>query len=47
VTRVSKRKGYYTVEGVLGGGHDAAETPFTCTVRNGRIYTMRIGFDEA
>ena len=47
VTRVSKRNGYYTVEGVLGGDGGAAATHFTCTVRNGRIYTMRVGFDEA
>jgi hypothetical protein len=46
VTHVSKRKGYFTVEGLIDA--DAGDpTSFTCTVRNGRIYSMRLSSDEA
>jgi hypothetical protein len=45
VTHVSKRKGYYTVEGLLDA--DSIDpTSFSCTVRNGRIYSMRLDRDE-
>ncbi|TFI57914.1 hypothetical protein E2493_12005 [Sphingomonas parva] len=42
ITHVSKRKGYYTVEGLLDG-EESGTTAFTCTVRNGRIYSLRLG----
>ena len=41
VTRVDKKKGYYTVEGLLEG-ETGGTTPFTCTVRNGRIYSFSL-----
>jgi hypothetical protein len=46
ITHVSKRKGYYTVEGLLDG-EGGAGTSFTCTVRNGRIYSLRVLPGEA
>ena len=42
ITHVSKRRGYYTVEGLLEA-EPGATTVFTCTVRNGRIYSLRLG----
>lgn len=43
ILHVGKRKGYYTVEGVLDGpGGD-----FTCTVRRGTIYNFEARSDEA
>ena len=41
ILSVSKRKGYYTVEGIVerAGGSES----FLCTVRNGRIYSFRSG----
>lgn len=47
ITHVEKNKGYYTVEGLLGADGAGAPTSFTCTVRNGRIYSMRLSTDEA
>ena len=43
ILNVSKRKGYYTVEGLLDGDGDGlgAQTSFTCTVRGGSIYSFR------
>jgi hypothetical protein len=37
---VSKRKGYYTVEGAVEGEY-GSETRFTCTVRRGVVYSFR------
>lgn len=37
---VSKRKGYYTVEGAVEGEY-GADTRFTCTVRRGVLYSFR------
>ena len=47
ILHVEKRKGYYTVEGLLGADGAGAPTSFTCTVRNGRIYSMRLSTNEA
>jgi len=53
---VSKKKGYYTVEGMIDraegpddGAYDAAagQAGFVCTVRNGRIYHFRMSGTEA
>ena len=53
---VTKRKGYYTVKGVVGllpAAADAAapahgdRIDFTCTIRNGSIYSFRSGVDGA
>ena len=41
ILRVHKRKGYYTVEGILE--RDQGGQSFLCTVRNGRIYSFRSG----
>lgn len=41
ILRVDKRKGYYTVEGILE--RDQGGLSFLCTVRNGRIYSFRSG----
>lgn len=43
VLGVRKRRGYYTVEGLLEEGlaGPGAETFFTCTVRRGTIYSFR------
>jgi hypothetical protein len=37
---VSKRKGYYTVEGAVDGDV-GQETRFTCTIRRGVLYSFR------
>jgi len=37
---VSRRKGYYTVEGAVDGEY-GPETRFTCTVRRGVLYSFR------
>ncbi len=37
---VSKRNGYYTVEGAVEGEY-GPETRFTCTVRRGVLYSFR------
>jgi hypothetical protein len=41
ILRVQKRKGYYTVEGILE--RENGGLSFLCTVRNGRIYSFRSG----
>lgn len=41
ILSVSKRKGYYTVEGIVE--RDGGSESFLCTVRNGRIYSFRSG----
>ncbi len=41
IFNVSKRKGYYTVEGALG------DDDFTCTVRRGAVYSFRTSAAEA
>jgi hypothetical protein len=43
ILHVSRRKGYYTVEGEL----DGRGSGFTCTVRRGAIYEFRTGEGEA
>ena len=47
IVAVSKRKGYYTVEGLVGGDQGAAGSSFLCTVRNGRIYSFQTDFAQA
>jgi hypothetical protein len=37
---ISKRKGYYTVEGAVDAGY-GPPAPFTCTVRRGVLYSFR------
>ena len=44
IVAVSKRKGYYTVEGLVGGEESSAGSSFLCTVRNGRIYSFQTDF---
>jgi hypothetical protein len=41
IVSVNKRKGYYTVEGIVE--RDGGSESFLCTVRNGRIYSFRSG----
>ena len=41
VTNVSKRKGYYTVQGLLDDNGRPGDA-FTCTVRGGSIYSFRV-----
>ena len=43
ILNVGKRRGYYTVEGLLDGDGDGLghQTSFTCTVRGGSIYSFR------
>jgi predicted secreted Zn-dependent protease len=47
IGRVSKSKGYYTVEGQIEQGDGGARQAFSCTVRNGTIYGFRTGGPEA
>lgn len=42
IAGVTKRKGYYTVEGSVEGGRG-----FSCVVRNGSLYSFRSEADEA
>ncbi|HYG46534.1 MAG TPA: hypothetical protein VD846_01200 [Allosphingosinicella sp.] len=46
IFHVSKRKGYYTVEGALDGEAGPGGN-FTCTVRRGAVYEFRSRADEA
>jgi hypothetical protein len=49
ILRVSKRRGYYTVEGVLDLGDDGrgeGRVGFSCTVRNGSLYAFRTHADS-
>jgi len=41
VGHVSKRDGYFTVEGLLENGREAPRESFLCTVRDGTIYSFR------
>ncbi|MBV9931065.1 MAG: hypothetical protein JO013_08980 [Alphaproteobacteria bacterium] len=41
VGRISKRDGYFTVEGLLENGREAPRESFACTVRDGTIYSFR------
>lgn len=41
IGHVAKAKGYYTVEGLLDGGREAARQTFACTVRGSAIYSFR------
>jgi len=41
IGRVSKSKGYYTVEGRVEQGDGGPHQAFSCTVRNGTIYGFR------
>jgi len=48
IVSVNKRKGYYTVEGVVDGGPDSGGgLSFLCTVRNHRIYAFDTGANDA
>lgn len=38
IGKVSKAKGYYTVEGLIQAEDGGARAPFSCTIRNGTIY---------
>ncbi|HEY0411960.1 MAG TPA: hypothetical protein VGD66_02315 [Allosphingosinicella sp.] len=42
IAGVTRRKGYYTVEGAVEGGRS-----FSCTIRNGSIYSFRTAADAA
>jgi hypothetical protein len=42
IAGVTRRKGYYTVEGAVEGGRS-----FSCVVRNGSLYGFRSGGEEA
>ncbi|MBV8686918.1 MAG: hypothetical protein JOZ90_06980 [Alphaproteobacteria bacterium] len=42
IAGVTKRKGYYTVEGNVEGG-----VGFSCTIRNGSVYSFRSAADGA
>jgi hypothetical protein len=41
VGHVSKRDGYFSVEGLIENGRDAPRESFSCTVRDGTIYSFR------
>jgi hypothetical protein len=41
VGHVSKRNGYFTVEGMVENGREAPRETFLCTVRDGTIYSFR------
>lgn len=41
IGKVSKSKGYYTVEGLVEGEDGGPRTPFSCTIRNGTVYGFR------
>jgi hypothetical protein len=38
IGKVSKTKGYYTVEGLVAAEDGGARRPFSCTIRNGTVY---------
>jgi hypothetical protein len=42
ITGVTKRKGYYTVEGAVDGG-----LGFSCVIRNGSVYSFRSAAETA
>ena len=41
IGKVSKAKGYYTVEGLVEAEDGGARRPFSCTIRNGTVYGFR------
>ena len=47
ILHVAKRRGYYNVEGALDADpdRDGYGRTFSCTVRNGRIYGLRLSSD--
>ena len=47
IVHVGKSKGYYTVDGRLDGSGDGPGHAFTCTIRNGSIYSFRTDAAEA
>lgn len=49
ILHVAKRRGYYNVEGALDADpdRDGYGRTFSCTVRNGRIYGLRLSSDVA
>jgi predicted secreted Zn-dependent protease len=47
IGRVSKSKGYYTVEGEVEQADGGSRQSFSCTVRNGAIYGFRTAGPEA
>ncbi|MDB5692709.1 MAG: hypothetical protein JWO81_1772 [Alphaproteobacteria bacterium] len=47
IGHVGKSKGYYTVQGSLDGAEGGARRAFTCTIRNGSIYSFRTDADGA
>lgn len=38
IGKVSKSKGYYTVEGLVEAEEGGVRQPFSCTIRNGTVY---------
>jgi predicted secreted Zn-dependent protease len=47
IGRVSKSKGYYTVEGQVEQADGGPRQSFSCTVRNGTVYGFRTAGPEA
>jgi hypothetical protein len=49
VIHVARRNGYYNVDGALDSDRDGDgyDETFSCTVRNGRIYSLRLSRQEA
>lgn len=49
ILHVARRRGYYNVEGALDADpdRDGYGRTFSCTVRNGRIYGLRLSSDAA
>jgi hypothetical protein len=49
ILHVAKRRGYYNVDGALDADldGDGYGQTFSCTVRNGRIYSLRLSRNEA
>jgi hypothetical protein len=49
ILHVAKRKGYYNVDGALDADldGDGYGQTFSCTVRNGRIYSLRLSRAQA
>jgi predicted secreted Zn-dependent protease len=47
IGRVSKSKGYYTVEGEVEQSDGGPRQSFSCTVRNGTVYAFRTAEPQA
>jgi hypothetical protein len=47
IGRVSKSKGYYTVEGATEQADGGERQSFSCTIRNGTLYGFRTAGPEA